>query len=424
MGLGQLMVESYNFKFINLKNTFIFLILMNYSENKRIYYVITLVAILALLYRCNSPQDSAIQNEIDIIAKRWGPDKREAICTITAESNRKNSIILHGETTVPEARNEIIKTLSKSGINLIDSIILLPDTVNNNEFHGLVALSVINLRKLPDHRSELVSQALMGTPVMILKRENSWLLIQTPDMYISWTEISSVKMMSTSEMAEWKQSEKLIYMKNSGWIFVSPSESGVVGDLVAGNIFRKLGEKGNYFKISLPDDREGFIRKKEVMDFNNWKNQNMGTEDNICRIALSFLGLPYLWGGSSSKGVDCSGFVQSVYFMNGIILSRDASLQALHGNDIQLTNGFNQLEKGDLLFFGSKNNSVSNVTHVAIYKGDSEYIHSSGRVMINSLDSNRINFNRYRKNSLLIARRILGVEDDMGIVPVYKHPWY
>ena len=110
--------------------------------------------------------------------------------------------------------------------------------------------------------------------------------------------------------------------------------------------------------------------------------------------------------------------------MNGIILSRDASLQAVHGNDIDLSKGFSQLSMGDLLFFGTKDSSGTHVTHVAIYKGDSEYIHSSGRVMINSLDSTSNNYNSHRKNSLLIAKRIIGVKNDIGIVPVNKHPWY
>ena len=87
-----------------------------------------------------------------------------------------------------------------------------------------------------------------------------------------------------------------------------------------------------------------------------------------------------MWGGSSVKGVDCSGFVQSVFFRNGLILARDASLQALHGSPVDITAGFGNLRRGDLLFFGSKENGIAHVTHVAIYLGNSDYINSSGRV--------------------------------------------
>jgi cell wall-associated NlpC family hydrolase len=110
--------------------------------------------------------------------------------------------------------------------------------------------------------------------------------------------------------------------------------------------------------------------------------------------------------------------------MNGLILQRDASQQALHGSIVDISNGYSQLEKGDLLFFGLKVNGKQRVTHVAIYLGNMEYINSSGRVMINSLDSTQTNFNRKRTNSLLSAKRIIGVENDPGIVPVFKHSWY
>jgi hypothetical protein len=398
---------------------------MKHTETKRFFFIIGFwIGILFLIIGCHSSLDKDIQAEIDSITVKWIPDHREGICNVTAAIGKKGSIILRGKTTIPHAKQEIIKTLNNQGIVLIDSILILPDTVRNEKFRGLVPLSVINLRKQPDHISELVSQAILGTPVLILKDENSWLLIQTPDKYIGWTEKSSIVMISRAEINKWRQTERIIFLENSGWVYTSPEEYGVVGDLVAGSIMEKTGESKGYLKVILPDGREGFVRKNSVMDFNLWKSQVPCTEENVCRIASTFLGIPYLWGGSSSKAVDCSGFVQSVYFMNGTILSRDASLQADHGLAVDLTNGYSQLKRGDLLFFGSKENSTSHVTHVAIYIGDNEYINSSGRVMINSLDSTQINYSIYRENSLLAAKRIIGVENDLGIVPVIKHPWY
>lgn len=398
---------------------------MNHSENKSFFFFIGFwIGILFFINGCHSSLDKDKQAEIDSIAIKWIPDHREGICNVTAVIGKRGSIILRGETTIPQAKQEIIKALSNPVIVLIDSILILPDTVRNEKYRGLVSLSVINLRKQPDHSSELVSQAILGTPVLILKDENSWLLIQTPDRYIAWTEKSSIEMISRAEINKWRQAERIIFLENSGWVYTSPEESGVVGDLVAGSILEKTGESKGYLKVILPDGREGFVRKNSIMDFNLWKGQVPCTEENVCRIASTFLGIPYLWGGSSSKAVDCSGFVQSVYFINGIILPRDASLQADHGLAVNLSKGYSQLKRGDLLFFGSKGNSTSHVTHVAIYTGDGEYINSSGRVMINSLDSTRNNYNSYRENSLLAAKRIIGVENDLGIVPVIKHPWY
>jgi SH3-like domain-containing protein len=301
----------------------------------------------------------------------------------------------------------------------------LKDSPVDTNKMGIATLSTINLRKEPHHSSELVSQVILGTPVMILKSEDSWLQIQTPDSYTGWIEEASVKSVNKVEIDAWKKAEKVIYLENTGWLYNSASEKeGVVGDLVGGSIIEKIGESGGYVNVILPDGRKGFIEKRKVMNFNEWEKNISPAAETVCSMAFTYLGLPYLWGGTSTKGVDCSGFVQSVFFRNGLILRRDASLQAIHGLPVDISDGFSRLRKGDLLFFGSKNNGTSHVTHVALYLGNNEYINSSGRVQINSLDSTKENFNSHRMNSLLLAKRILGVSNDPGIEPVNKHKWY
>jgi SH3-like domain-containing protein len=381
--------------------------------------------ILFFIYGCNSPSVSNYQSVIDSIASRWVPDNRIGICNVTAKNSKNDTLVLSGETTNINAKQEIINTLNNRSIDLIDSIIMLPDTLGNDKYFGLVTISVSNLRKEPDHSSELVSQSIMGTPVRILKNKNSWLLIQTPDRYIAWTESSSVMQMNEAEMNNWEKSDRVIYIGNSGWTYEKDSdESGIVGDLVAGCIMEKAGESKNYVKINLPDGRKGFVNKNNVTDFNIFRNQGNPSGEKVITTASSLIGVPYLWGGSSTKGFDCSGFVQNVYYMNGLILMRDASQQALHGEPVDISKNFSRLEKGDILFFGSKENSGSKVTHAAIYKGDNEYINASGRVIINSLDSADYNFSNYRLNSLLSVRRVIGVANDPGIVTIKKHEWY
>jgi MEMO1 family protein len=298
-------------------------------------------------------------------------------------------------------------------------------TLKSEERTGVVNLSVINLRKEPQHESEMVSQAILGTPFIVLNRNQYWLMIETPDHYKGWVEESSVKLMNSGEMSMWKKATKIIYTENTGWIYEKPSiAEGIVADLVGGSIIEKAGESGDYIGILLPDGRRGFIEKRKAKDFNTWKNSVECTPENICSLALTYMGIPYLWGGTSTKGVDCSGLVQSDFFRNGVILERDASLQAKHGLSIDITDSYSRLKKGDLLFFGSKKNGKEHVTHVAIYLGNNEYVNSSGRVIINSLDSSKANFSSHRMNSLLLAKRMTGVTNDSGIVPVKNHPWY
>ena len=382
------------------------------------------VMILLLGTTCSRLPLDEIQKRIDRISARYVPDKREGLANISVIKGSRNELVIKGETNFPELKQEVYDSLNALGFVLRDSIQILPSVDLGDYVYGIVSLSVINLRKEPDHGAELVSQSIMGTPVRILKNEDYWLLIQTPDKYIAWTENSSVQRVNESGIKEWKAAQKLIYMNNTGWVYESTDENGVIGDLVAGCIMKSAGSWKGYARVVLPDGREGVVRENSVREFHSWKSGETGSGDDIYKVASTMMGLPYMWGGSSAKAVDCSGFVQTVYFLNGVILSRDASLQALHGQPVDISNGWNNLQTGDLLFFGSVRNSRPRVTHVAIYKGASEFIHSAGRVMVNSLDSTRSNYSSYRRNSLLSARRIIGSQGSEGIVSVKDHNWY
>jgi cell wall-associated NlpC family hydrolase len=133
-----------------------------------------------------------------------------------------------------------------------------------------------------------------------------------------------------------------------------------------------------------------------------------------------------LWGGTSAKGMDCSGFTKMVYFLNGIVLERDASQQVNQGSLIDTQNGFDKLQTGDLLFFGEHktDSTKERVTHVAIYLGNYQYIHEAGRVKINSFDKDASNFNEYRLKHFIRAKRILNSIDKNGISSIKRNKFY
>jgi cell wall-associated NlpC family hydrolase len=123
------------------------------------------------------------------------------------------------------------------------------------------------------------------------------------------------------------------------------------------------------------------------------------------------------------KAPDCSGFVKTVYFMNGVILARDASQQYLYGREVEPST--DSLEAGDLIFFGSTGkDGKKRITHVGLYIGDTEVIHSSGMVRINSLDPDRDNYSSYLKQTIQGARRYTGQESGKGYEFVARHKWY
>ena len=132
------------------------------------------------------------------------------------------------------------------------------------------------------------------------------------------------------------------------------------------------------------------------------KNQNKVTTD-IINNAMKYLGAPYMWGGRSPFGIDCSGFTQVVFGMCGITLKRDAYLQAELGNTIDF---INETKTGDLVFF---DNDESKITHVGIMIEDKQIIHASGEVRIDSIDHNGIYNENAKKYShkLRIIKRII-----------------
>ena len=385
--------------------------------------LVPFVLVSAFAGGCHQNETKLYKNEIDSIGINLVPDLREGIFEVSLRSKGTN-LVLEGETDVPGAKDAIAGLLRNKGVAYTDSLVVLPDTNIIKEPWGLVNVSVCNIRLFSSYDAEMVSQALMGTPVKILKNDGGWILIQTPDLYLGWVDSEAIETKTTNEHNVWKSSQRIFYLKKTGDIFASPHEDKVISDVVAGCIVELAGETKDLFEVLLPDGRKGFIRKEEAMSFSGVTTDTLLKGENLAVVAESFTGIPYLWGGTSSKGFDCSGFVKIVYYLNGIILSRDASQQFQHGIRIRRTYYPDSLRTGDLLFFGSSRYGRPRATHVGMYLGNSEFIHASGMVKINSLDSTRANFSRFRRDSFLGVRRIIGAQPGKGLQPVSGHNWY
>lgn len=382
----------------------------------------TILAIIVLLYGCCPKPVEPIQKEINAIADRWAPDKRVAVCDLKLETGQGNLLSLKGETTFPDAKTEVLQLLKNKGFSVTDSAVILPDSARSQKIWGVVALSIANLRGKPQHSSELVSQAIMGTPVKILKQDNGWFLVQTPDRYIAWTNQYAVQPMSNKEIYGWRNADRLLYLETNGTIYQDINKTSVLSDLVAGAIVVKKSATKDLTEVVLPDGRTGFVPNREWTDFKHWKDTVSLRGSSMIATGKRFLGFPYLWGGTSSKAIDCSGFVKTVCFLNGAILERDASQQFMHGRAIDVGHGLGDLQKGDLLFFGKK--EPYRIAHVGIYIGDKEVIHSSGYVHISSLDKNKENFSEYLGSGLIGARRIIGTNPEQDLLPINRNSWY
>ncbi len=389
---------------------------------------ITLLTFFLAFIHVNAQEDkmNPVTKIIEEIKNQYTPDKRVAIFEITAIDSA-NVFTLTGETNIPEVKEKLLNNLETRDLNFNDEIRLLPEPDLGDKIYGVVNLSVANIRSTPAHSAELATQTLLGTPVKIYKKAPGFYLIQTPDNYIAWVDEDGVTPMNKPQLDEWLNSGKVIYIKEYGFSFSKPTEMSLrVSDLTAGNILINLGEENNFYKVKYPDGRIAFVEKNNCENFITWLSKKNPTEADIVLTAESFMGIPYLWGGTSAKGMDCSGFTKTVYFLNGIVLDRDASQQVNTGILVDTKTGFQNLRAGDLLFFGfhATDSTKERVTHVGIYIGDLKFIHASGRVKINSLDKNAEDFSEFRLNHFIRAKRILNSIDENGVSSMKRNKFY
>ncbi len=371
-----------------------------------------LLQILLLLTACQSgPSINEAISIIDTLKKEVAPDKRVANFDIQVQPQREQ-IKLIGTTNLPKAKEELFARLNTAGFKTVDGVKTFPAEALGEKKYGVVNVSVCNIRSKKGHSQELTTQALLGTPIKVLDKEDSWFKIQTPDGYIAWLDEGGFEWMDEGDYQNWIGASKVMYLNDFGFSYSeSSTKSTRVSDLTNGNLLKSIGSENGFIKVQYPDQRTAYIPEKEVINYDTWLATRSPNADNIITTAKTFLGRPYVWGGTSGKGVDCSGFTKMVFYLNGIQIARDASQQVHSGVEINAGNNFDNLKAGDLLFFGraATPEKKERISHVGIYIGNGEFIHSSGDagVKIESLFSDAANYADSRRKTFIRAKRML-----------------
>lgn len=348
---------------------------------------------------------------------------------------------------------------------------------------GVVELSANFMREKPDFDEELGDQALMGTIVEILDIQGSWIKIKTPEPYTAWVSDLGLVPLDEAGLRDYLEAPKYICTATHSHIYEEPSlKSGIVSEFILGDIVRILYKtihhtsgryKGydegravltrKFVGVVLPSGRTGYVPAKDVAVFYKWakdKQELLGkpesVRENLVSCTRRFLGVPYMWGGTSIKNVDCSGLTRCVFFANGILLPRNASQQARCGEEVPFVDvvwnvskgdagdgskgaagdgskgaagdaavSWSRMLPGDLIFWGREatENTPEKVSHVGIYIGGGIFIHSSHYVRIGSLNPSSEYF--YDRKPLHV-RRIVGTSGlcGQGTASVFSSPSY
>ena len=295
-----------------------------------------------------------------------------------------------GVVAVPPAGHELVVESSDAG--LLDDLRGMPGTEGKVRWVALpgegvglpagqiAASSVVDVRREPAHTSELRTQIVYGDAVEPLKDEGEWMLVRLDDGYVGWIRNWHLAALPASGYDAWLDQASFRVATNHAEVLEAPRTRALpVSDLVIGTRVHitTCGKRG-WRAVSLPDGREGFIQTRSI---ERLPRRRSVSRERLAATGLRFLGIPYIWGGTTPRGFDCSGLIQRVFRLCGHLLPRDADMQGRFGRS--RPGDAAALVTGDLLFFGKDDHHI---THVAMVLPDGLFLHAYGQVRVGSLD--------------------------------------
>ena len=366
-----------------------------------------LIGLFLLLSGCadqNQQVTETFTQRFEALRPQYAPDL--SLNLLSAELKKEDGgWVLKGETTVPDAAQRV-QTLADSLLGegqYRNEFTRLPDPALGDSCYGLVRTSVIPLRGEPRHSAEQVDQNIMGRVLTLHKRnDRGWYLVQTDYGYLGWVIGGTFVRTDRAGVDAWEKASRVRVTALAPMIRTHPDDqSEPVCDVVLNALLKLEGKRGEWLEVSTPDGRSGFLKAADAVGADAYAVPPQA--EALIATARSMMGIPYLWGGNSSKASDCSGFTQTVFKAHGIDILRDARQQARAGEAVVPDENFSNIRPGDLFFFGSG----GRITHVGMSLGGARFIHQSGDVRINSLDPAAADFSPYRKRTFMQVQRVV-----------------
>lgn len=236
----------------------------------------------------------------------------------------------------------------------------------------VVTVPVADMHSSPTEDSDVVSQAIFGATVEVIEEKASWDKVRTTDQYTGWMPLDSARPLADSEPAYASQTRAVQVTSLFATLYREPDVTAHQPLLILPfetrlEVAEESADEPSWLRVRLPDDRSAWLQRGDV----TFNPKRLSIPESIA-LAKRFMGFPYHWGGTSSFGYDCSGFTQMLVHSRGIIMPRDADLQAAWSGVIAIDR--KDLQPGDLLFFGS---SPEKIGHTGMYIGNGEFIHST-----------------------------------------------
>jgi len=244
------------------------------------------------------------------------------------------------------------------------------------ERRAVVTIAALDVRKRPDHRSELGSQLLCGELVRVLARVDGdrWWRVAGQDGYRGWAR--SWGLAELPDAGAWERSARARLVVPCAFVRTRPKGGEVLGPVYLHSRLAPLARQGTWRQVGLPDGRRGWLRERDLAI-------GRGRRRPLADLVSDLMGIPYMWGGRTPMGFDCSGFVQQVMAGRNVDLPRDAHDQWRAVPRIRA----GRAGRGDLVFFGPR---AGRVGHVGILLGRGVYAHARGVVRLNSLDPSNV----------------------------------
>ena len=238
------------------------------------------------------------------LKQRIAPDKRTAVWDVTA-SQQNGKWVLSGTVGTQAQKNAILAAMLKNGYSrYTDKITVLENGIPATRKWALVKLSIATLRTEPKHSAEMATQGIMGAPVKVLEKCDDWYRVQMADDYIAYVPESSLAFKTDAQMKAWRKAKRYIVTTYDSRLVTQAGGDETVSDLVMGNILEYKAAQGGWLKLVTPDGRVGWVAAADVAEISqrSKKGLNVAQIEKTARIMMVSV---YLWGGTTTKVIEC-----------------------------------------------------------------------------------------------------------------------